>query len=194
MAYQYVPTRLMLPTSRYSKSRADHAVNFISNARWWHQGHLEATEGSVIYYDFIEKKITELREQFNIVEIGYDAWGAGQMRQNLEREGFTMVSIHQGFKSLTEPTKELYRLVVDKRLIHGGHPVLRWHFENVTVESDAAGNIKPSKDKSEEKIDGAVATIMALSRAVHAVANPPKRSVYETRGIITIGDDDDFDW
>ena len=94
------------------------------------------------------------------------------------------------FKSFTQPSKELFRLVLDERFIHGGNPVLRWCFENVYVETDAAANIKPSKKKSLEKIDGAVAAIMALSGATRSFVKT--KSVYseEGRGLLIWGGED----
>ena len=103
------------------------------------------------------------------------------MSQQLEGAGFTMVGFGQGFASMSSPTKELMRLVVDKRLNHGGNPVLRWMADNVVVSEDPAGNIKPNKAKSTERIDGIVAGIMALDRAQrHEVK---KKSVYDERGL-----------
>jgi len=134
--------------------------------KWEREGYLFTTEGNIIYYDFIEKQIEDLAKKFYIKEIAYDRWGAGQMTQNLSGQNFEMVDFGQGYKSLSPPSKELHRLILDEKLIHGGHPVLRWMFENVYIETDAASNIKPSKKKSIEKIDGAVATIMALDGAV----------------------------
>lgn len=140
--------------------------------KWEREGYLNTTEGNIIYYDFIEKQIEELAKKFNIKEVMYDRWGAGQMAQNLEGQDFEMVDFGQGYKSLSPPSKELHRLVLDEKLIHGGHPVLRWMFENVHIETDAASNIKPSKKKSTEKIDGAVATIMALDGATQPKKKP----------------------
>ena len=88
--------------------------------------------------------------------------------------------MRQGYKSYNEPTKEFMRLILAKRLKHGGNPVLRWMADNVVVVTDPAGNIKPAKEKSREKIDGITATIMALDRAVR---HQDTRSIYETRGI-----------
>ncbi|MTV61762.1 terminase TerL endonuclease subunit, partial [Streptococcus pneumoniae] len=76
--------------------------------------------------------------------------------------GMTMVGFGQGFVSMSQPTRELLRVVLDKKLSHGGHPVLRWMADNLVVTQDPAGNIKPNKAKSREKIDGMVAGIMAL--------------------------------
>ncbi len=151
--------------------------------KWVREGFLEATEGNIIYYDFIEKKIEELNKIYEIKEIAYDRWGAVQLSQNLDKEGFEMVEFGQGYKDMSPASKGLVRLVLDEKLIHGGNPVLRWMFENVYTESDAAGNIKPSKKKSREKIDGAVATIMAVYRAVF---KEDHGSVYDKRGALIV--------
>ncbi len=134
--------------------------------KWEREGFLNATDGNVIHYDFIEQKIAELGEKHHIAEICYDRWGAIQMAQNLEGKDFKMIAFGQGYQSMSPPSKELMRLVLDEKIIHGGNPVLRWMIDNVYIESDAAANIKPSKKKSTEKIDGAVALIMALDRAL----------------------------
>ncbi len=152
---------------------------------WERQGYLETTEGNVIHYGYIEKFIENLGERFNIREIAFDRWGAVQMTQNLEGMGFTVVPFGQGFKDMSPPTKELMKLVLEERIAHGGHPVLRWMMDNIYIRTDPAGNIKPDKEKSTEKIDGAVATIMALDRAIRCGANAGA-SVYDSRGLIFI--------
>ncbi len=119
--------------------------------KWVAQGYLEVTEGNIIHYDFIEQKIVELSEQYHIFEVMYDRWGAIQMAQNLQGHDFKMTDFGQGYKSLSPPSKELFRIVLDEKLIHGNNPVLRWMFENVFIETDAAGNIKPSKKKAAKK-------------------------------------------
>jgi len=106
------------------------------------------------------------------------------MTQNLEGLGFTVVPFGQGYKDMSPPTKELMKLVLEGRIAHGGHPVLRWMIDNVTIRSDPAGNIKADKEKSTEKIDGAVATIMALDRAIRHEGDGA--SVYDERGLFFI--------
>ncbi len=152
---------------------------------WERQGFLQTTEGNVIHYGFIEKFIENLGERFNIREIAFDRWGAIQMVQNLEGMGFTVVPVGQGFKDMSPPTKELMKLTLEERLAHGGHPVLRWMMDNIFIRTDPAGNIKPDKEKSTEKIDGAVATIMALDRAIRC-GNDTSESVYDSRGLLFI--------
>ena len=152
---------------------------------WEKQGTLLTTEGNVVHYGYIEKFIEKLNERFNIREIAYDRWGAVQMVQNLEGMGFTVVPFGQGFKDMNPPTKELMKLTLEKRIAHGGHPVLRWMMDNIFIKTDPAGNIKPDKEKSTEKIDGVVATIMALDRAIRCGLDDGE-SVYDERGILLI--------
>ena len=150
---------------------------------WEKQGFLLSTEGNVIHYDFIEKFINDLAEKYHIVEIAVDRWNATQMIQNLEGDGFTMVPFGQGFASMSGPTKDFYRLLMEGQIIHGGHPVLRWMAGNVVVDTDPAGNIKVTKAKSKEKIDGIVAAIMALDRCIRNQTEP-QGSVYDERGLL----------
>lgn len=150
---------------------------------WEKQGHLLATEGNVIHYDFIEKFICDIGVKYHILEIAVDRWNATQMIQNLEGAGFTMVPFGQGFASMSTPTKEFYRLLMEGQIIHAGHPVLRWMAGNVVIETDAAENIKVTKAKSKEKIDGIVASIMALDRCIRNQGET-QGSVYDERGLL----------
>ena len=152
---------------------------------WERQGFLLTTEGNVVHYGFIENFIDELGQRFHIKEIAFDRWGAVQMSQNLEGLGFTMVQFGQGYKDMSPPTKELMRLVLNRQIAHGGHPVLRWMMDNIFIKTDPAGNIKPDKEKSTEKIDGAVATIMALDRAIRCGAETAE-SIYDERDLFVI--------
>ncbi len=152
---------------------------------WEKQNHMQTTEGNVVHYGFIENFIDELGTKYNIREIAFDRWGAVQMVQNLEGLGFTVVPFGQGFKDMSPPTKELMKLTLEEKLAHGGHPVLRWMMDNIFVRTDPAGNIKPDKEKSTERIDGAVATIMALDRAIRCGGNIGG-SVYDERGILIL--------
>ncbi len=150
---------------------------------WEKQGYIITTEGNVVHYDFIEAFICQLGEKYNIREIAFDRWGAVQMSQNLEGDGFTMVQFGQGFKDMSPPTKELMRMVLNRELAHGGHPILRWNMDNIFVKKDPAGNIKADKEKSTEKIDGAIATIMALDRAIRGGVDNGT-SIYDERELL----------
>jgi len=153
---------------------------------WARDGFIKLTEGDVIDYDVIRADIVELGKQFKVKEIAYDRWNAQQLVTQLEGDGFTMVPVGMGFASMTAPSKFLENLVTAKQLRHGGNPVARWCASNVAVEQDAAGNLKPSKKRSTEKIDAIVALVLALSRAM--LQREKAKSVYETRGILTLGE------
>ncbi len=159
--------------------RRDH-VNY---DLWEKQGYIHTTEGNVVHYGFIEKFIEELGTRFNIRDIAFDRWGATQMVQDLEGMGFEVVAMGQGFASMSPPTKELMKLVLEKKIAHGGHPVLRWNVDNICIRQDPAGNIKADKSKSTEKIDGAIACIMALDRAIRC-GNANTERVYDSRGLL----------
>ena len=161
--------------------RRDH-VNY---DLWEQQGYIQTTEGNVVHYGYIEKFIEKLGERFNIREIAFDRWGAVQMVQNLEGMGFNVVAMGQGFASMSPPTKELMKLTLEKKIAHGGHPVLRWNMDNIYIRQDPAGNIKADKAKSTEKIDGAIALIMALDRAIRC-EDEVTDSVYDSRGLVEI--------
>ena len=152
--------------------------------QWEKQGYILTTEGNVVHYGFIEKFICDLGERYNIREIAYDRWNATMMVQQLEDDGFTMVPFGQGYRDMSPPTKELMRIVLEKKLNHGGHPVLRWNMDNTFVRTDPAGNLKIDKQKSTEKVDGAVALVMALDRAMKNQGG--SGSVYDDRGLLWI--------
>ena len=151
--------------------------------QWAKRGYIQTTEGNVVHYGFIERFICELGERYDIREIAHDRWNATMMVQTLEDDGFTMVPFGQGFKDMSPPTKELMRIVLEHKLCHGGHPVLRWNMDNAFVRTDPAGNLKLDKEKSTEKVDGAVALVMALDRAMK---NQGGDSVYNHRGLIVL--------
>ena len=159
--------------------RRDHVMYDV----WKKQGFIQTTEGNVVHYGFIEQFICQLGERYNIREIAYDRWNATMMVQALEDDGFTMIPFGQGFKDMSPPTKELMRLVLERHINHGGHPVLRWNMDNAFVRTDPAGNLKIDKEKSTEKVDGAVALVMALDRAMK---NQGGGSVYDERGLLFI--------
>jgi len=149
---------------------------------WVDQSYMIATPGNVIDYDYILNEIELLSERYYIKEIAFDRWGATQISQTLTNMGHTLIGFGQGYVSMSPPTKEIERLVLNRRLRHGGHPVLRWMADNVMTTQDAAGNIKPDKAKSRQKIDGIVAGIMATDRGLRH-ATEQVASVYESRGL-----------
>lgn len=140
---------------------------------WVKNRFLVATPGNVADYDFIEASIERDLDEYDVQEIAYDRWNSSQLVNSLVSQGAPMVTMGQGFASMSAPTKELQRLLLqgtEERPIvrHGGNPVARWMLDNFAVTTDPAGNVKPAKDKAADKIDGIVALIMALGRATAA--------------------------
>lgn len=170
-AWFWIPKAPMIAKERKDK---------VSYSVWERGGFLKATEGNVIDQAVIIADILALREIFNIVEVAFDRWGAVNVNNQLTEAGLVMFPMGQGFASMAAPTSALSGLIGTESMLHDGNPVLAWNMDNVIVERDAAGNMKPSKAKARQKIDGAVALIMALDRAQrHEV----KESVYKTRGL-----------
>lgn len=178
--YRVLP-RFWVPADNAGKREERDRVPYPA---WIRDGHLNATDGNVIDYDFIKSRILDDCRKFVVKEVAYDPWNATQIALQLQGEGLSVVEFGQGFRSMSEPTKELEKLVLQKKIAHGGHPVLRWMASNVAIEQDAAGNLKPSKKKSTERIDGIVTLVMALGRCL--VGEKTAASVYETRGLITL--------
>ena len=177
--YQVLPYFWLPEETLVLRSRRDHVLYDV----WEKQGFLLTTEGNVVHYGFIERFIEELSTIYHIKEIAYDRWNATQMVQNLEGMGLTMVPFGQGYKDMSPPSKEYYKLMMEGKIQHGGHPVLKWMAQNVVMRQDPAGNIKPDKEKSVEKIDGIIATIMALDRCIRHQKNDG--SIYDERGILS---------
>lgn len=152
---------------------------------WANQGWITATDGETIDQKRIAATIIgDIATKYDIRKIGFDRWGAEWIRTELSDEGVEVVAFGQGFASMSAPAKELESRIVNGTLIHGNNPVLTWMASNVAAERDAADNIKPSKKKSREKIDGIVALVMALGCAGNGAAGD---SVYTpTRGLQAI--------
>ena len=131
--------------------------------QWRRDGHLVATPGPTVDYDAIRRTLVTWTQAYDLHVCAYDPWNATDLVQRLEKQdGVTCVPIRQGFAALSAPTKSLETAILSKRLRHDGQPVLRWCVGNVAVEQDSAGNLKPSKVLSTERIDGVVALIMAV--------------------------------
>jgi phage terminase large subunit-like protein len=152
-------------------------------SRWVREGFLVDTPGNVADYDFIVEQIQRDRDFFKVKSIGYDPWNASQMTNTLVAERAPMVKVRQGFATMSPVMKEIQRLTLQgtpekPALKHGGHPVVRWCVDNLAVAMDPAGNVKPDKASSGDKIDGVSALATAMAEVV---ARPPKRrSAYET--------------
>ena len=150
---------------------------------WAVAGWIKRTEGNAVDYATVLQDITNLGQRFAIREIAGDPWNAMQALQQLQGEGFEIVEFRQGFASMAAPTKQFMDLLASGRVHHDGNPVLRWMAGNAAGERDAQENLKISKKKSTEKVDGVVCAIMGLGRSM--VAGTDSKSVYETRGLLT---------
>ncbi len=154
---------------------------------WERQGLIITTPGRSLDYRAVTAVIESMAQKYNIQEIAVDRWNINQISKDLETLGKNngrpdwLVGFGQGFAAMTAPSKELEVLVLSEKIAHDGNPVLRWMFSNVQVERDNAGNIKMHKGRAVEKIDGIVATIMALGRA--QVSSLSATNIYDTQGI-----------
>ena len=150
---------------------------------WAQQGYLHTTPGNVIDYAFIERKILEAAHTYDIQEVGFDPWNAMQTALKMQDEGVTMVEVRQGAKSMSPAMKEIEQLAMGKKILHNGHPVMRWNIGNVEIKMDDNENIRPVKGRGIERIDGIVALINAMARVI---VQEDTTSIYETRGVVTV--------
>lgn len=156
---------------------------------WVKAGLITLTPGDVTDYDFIKAQMRLDLDAFDVQGVGYDRWNATQLVIDLEAEGAPMVKVGQGYASMSGPLKELERLVLAGSAVkplfrHGGNQVMRWMVDNLRVTVDPAGNVKPDKAKSMDKIDGVSAAVTGLAVAMGADA--PSESIYETREVLVI--------
>lgn len=157
---------------------------------WAKQGLITLTEGNVVDYRSILRYIEGIILEYDIRELAFDRWGSQKLIVDFKELGFSsdpksdgrkLISFGQGYASMSAPTKELMNLCLQKKIRHGGNPILRWNADNLVVQQDPTGNLKPDKAKATQKIDGMVALIMAISRA-SLYSNVKGPSIYETRG------------
>ena len=129
---------------------------------WAREGFMTLTPGATIRHEAIRQKVNEAAVTYNLKDVGYDRWNSSELVTNLQDDGVEMVDVGQGMSSMSAPTKELLRLVLEQKLRHGNNPVLRWMVNNTQATVDAAGNVKPDKKRSASRIDGVVSTIIAI--------------------------------
>src|SRR5512139_1340646 len=172
-----VLSRFWIPEENLQKRVHDDRVPYDV---WLRGGFLNATPGNVVDYDYIFEQIGRDAKEFKIEEVAFDRWGAARVSNVLQAQGLVMVEFGQGFASMSPPMKELERLVMSHQIAHGNNPVMNWMADNVVAATDPAGNIKPDKERSREKIDGSVAMLMGIDRAMRHNGG---RSVYEERGV-----------
>lgn len=170
LSYFWVPEKQIV--KRAKRDRVPYDI-------WARQGFITPTEGNVVDYAVIRRDINALRERFVMSDIGFDPWNATQLASELIDDGFEMVEVRQGPRSLSEPCKALEALVVSHKLIHGGNKVLRWMASNAVIRTDPNENIAPDKSKATERIDGIVAAVIALARAIVPKEPPPTPQIVQ---------------
>lgn len=167
-------TRAFIPSMNVDARVKHDGVPF---DQWIDKGAIVATDGNAIDYDFIKAALYSDAERFRIEMLGVDPFGGKQLIIQLRNEGINAVEVRQGFLTLSAPSKELERLVLREMVDHGGHPVARWCAGNAAVATDPAGNIKPAKDRSSERIDVIAADVTAL--ATFLQQQGPERSPWD---------------
>lgn len=178
--HYYVFGRFYLPANRAAQPEFQHYQG------WVIEGHLKTTPGGIIDYDVITSDTVSDIQQYRVKELCFDPWNAEQFAQKVAKEArpVTAIEVPQIPKFLSEPMKQLDALILDGRLHHDGNPVLTWMMGNVTAHTDAKENVFPRKERVENKIDGAVALITAMYRAL--MTGGASKSVYATRGVLTL--------
>lgn len=151
---------------------------------WERKGLLNISPGDVQDYEAIRIKINELREEYNIVSVAFDRWNSSQIVVQLANDGLPLSPFGQGYASMSAPTKELEKMVLKNEINHLNNPILRWQMNNVSLRTDPAENIKVDKQRSSDKVDGIVATIMALGEWM--TDESPGDSIYNDRGLIAL--------
>lgn len=129
-------------------------------------GLLTLTDGEVIDFEVIKEDLREFAGRFDVQQVAYDPWQATQLAQEMQAEGLLMVEVRQTVQNISEPMKELEAMTLRKVLAHGDCPILTWMASNVIAKLDVKDNIYPNKERPENKIDGIVGLIMAISRAI----------------------------
>jgi phage terminase large subunit-like protein len=152
---------------------------------WVKAGWLRLTAGNVTDYEVVRAQIVADLDAFEVKELAFDPWNATDLTNRLTERGAPMVEVRQGYASMSPPLKEIKRLLKAGTaqaplLRHSGNPVMRWMVDNLAVAMDPAGNVKPDKARSADKIDGVSALNTAMARAMHH--KPPRRSAYEDDG------------
>ena len=179
--FQLLP-RFWIPEEKMLEKIRKENINY---DKWVAEGYVTVTPGNVIDYDFVKADILRIVADYDLRTSAYDRWNASQTIIDLQNEGMECNPFGQGYGSMSAPTKEFEKLVLTEKIEHFGNPVMRWMLASTLVKTDPAGNIKPDKEKSTQKIDGIVASIMALGEWMTAQAND-ESNPYESRGLLTL--------
>ena len=176
LPFFWIPEETMLEKIRKENINYD---------KWVAGGFVKVTEGNIVDYDFVKADILTIVEDYDLQSSAYDRWNSSQTIIDLQNEGMECTPFGQGYGSMSAPTKEFEKLVLTEKIEHFGNPVLRWMLASIAIMTDPAGNIKPDKSKSTQKIDGIVAAIMALGEWMTAQAEEDNNP-YNQRGMLTL--------
>lgn len=168
--------RYYLPEETVAQPQNDHYRGWVADGR------LVVTDGEIIDFDRIKEDLADLSSKFEIADVAYDPFQATHLVTQLMSDGFPCIEYRQTVQTMSDPTKSLDALIMSRRLVHDGDPVMTWMMSNVVARTDAKDNVYPAKERVENKIDGPIGAIMALGRALSA----GEGSVYETRGILIL--------
>ncbi|OLO40308.1 hypothetical protein BTR23_07410 [Alkalihalophilus pseudofirmus] len=174
----YIVPHLFKPADTLLEAEKRDRFNYTTYAK---QGYLHATSGDYVSFRYVRQIINECAKDYNIKEIAFDRFGSQGIISDLTEDGFTVVDFGQGYRSMSPAISQFYDLLFEQKIHHGNHPVLNWMAKNVVATENASGDLKFDKGKAKYRIDGIIAMLMGLSRAV--VHTPDKPSTYEDKGL-----------
>lgn len=161
-------------------------VDRVQYEEWVQEGWIVATPGKTISYEWVERQIYEVSEEYELCQLAYDRYNMNDLAARLKNNGIECFEYSQGIVAMSPPSKDYEKKILETKLAVGLNPVLRWNVSCTAVYSDMNGNIKPVKPdrmKSSKRIDGVIAHIMALDLAV---INTPEELAYKERGVLFI--------
>jgi phage terminase large subunit-like protein len=164
----YVHPWFFLPDDGLAERGKRDNVEYV---RWAQEGYLILTPGNATDWRHVTEHIKMMSREYDIQSVGYDRYGAVDVAADLNEHGIKVEPLGQGYISTNAPCKRLEQLVLTRKLVHSGHPILRWNMDCTTISSDPAGNIKPIKpdrQKGSKRIDGVYALWMAIRQAMDA--------------------------
>jgi phage terminase large subunit-like protein len=168
--------RFWVPQERVDKRAKGYLVDKVPFDAWQRDGWIKATPGNVIDYEYVRKEILDLAERFDVREIAFDPYNCTETAQKLMEAGMEMIEFRQGARSFHEPMRRFEGMMLDREINHGNHPAMTWMANNMVVRYDANMNMAPDKKSAKDRIDGVVAYLMALGRAIQK-ENLPEPSI-----------------
>ena len=139
------------------------AADKVPYDQWAVAGAITATEGDVVDFGVMWRKLEWAANEFALASLRVDPWNATATLNHCQTVGIPARKFRQGIFTLSEPSKQFEAAILQKQIRHDGNPVMRWMVSNVRAKEDASGNIRPVKPprRSRKRIDGIVSAIMA---------------------------------